>query len=292
MDPSMRPEIDAYLRQHGDKYTTEALRRQLITVGYDAAEIDAALRETEVGRGPQLAKTRASRSRFWLLAISLHMAALALVTIWVFTRSYTYAPFAAVILGLMLLVGLGISGLIGRSFLPRNGLAVALIVPVISVIGLSGICLATISGSSIQVPPRPGVIDLQIEPPLSFDGSGVAECYLPEGGFSLYAPDLGTLDGMLVSASLNSAGDPAAQASATGAYRTVYLYLSLLPRVGTGGETTYISPDEATFELDAPSDGLSGSVRFDGLIAQLADPLDSGVAAPDPISGTISWTCE
>lgn len=292
MDPSMRPEIDAYLRQHGDKYTTEALRRQLITAGYDAAEIDAALRETEVGRGPQLAKTRASRSRFWLLAISLHLAALALVTTWVFIRSYTYAPIAAIFLAVMLLVGLGISGLIGRAFLPRSGLAVALIVPVISVIGLSGICLATISGSSIQVPPTPGVMELRIDPPLSFDQSGAAECYPQEGAFSVYAPDLGTLDGMLVSASLDSAGDPTAQASATGAYRAVYLYVNLLPRVGTGGGTTYISPDEATFELDAPSDGLSGSVRFEGLIAQLADPLGSGVAAPDPISGTISWTCE
>lgn len=290
MDPSMRPEIDAYLRQHGDKYTTEALRRQLITAGYDAADIDAALRETEVGRGPQLAKSRASRSRFWLLAIGLHVAALALVTIWVFIKSYTYAPFAATLLALMLLVGLGISGLIGRSFVPRNGLAVALIVPVISAIGLSGICLATISGSSIQVPPRPGVMELRIEPPLSFDGSAVAECYLPPGGFSVYAPDLGTLDGRLVSAWLNSAGDPNAQASATGSYRAVYLSVNLLPRVGTGGETAY--GGDATFDLDAPSDGYSGSVSFEGLVGQLIEPEASGVAGPDPISGTISWTCE
>ncbi len=285
----MRPEIEAYLRQHGAQYTTEALRRQLITAGYDAAEIDAALRETEVGRGPQLAKTRASRSRYWWSALGLHLAALVLVTIWVLTRNYTYGQIAAIILGLMLLVGLGVSGLIGRAVLPRSGLMAALLAPLISVVGLSGICLATIGGSSIQVPPRPGVMELHIEPPLSFDGSGVAECFLPEGSFSVHDADLGTLDGRLVSAWLSSAG---AQASAAGTWRTVYLSVSLLPRVATGVETAYVSPGDATFELDAPSDGRSGTVRFAGLVAQQNEPLDSGVAVPGPITGTISWTCE
>ena len=287
----MNPEIEAYLRQHGARYTTEALRKQLIHAGYDPAEIDLALRETEVVRGPQLAEVRASRSRFWLSALGLHLAALVLVSIWVFTRNYTYAPFAAIILGLMLLVGLGISGLIGRAFLPRNGLAFALIVPVISAVGLSGICLATIGGSPIQIPPGPGVLELHIDAPLSFDGSGVAQCYLSEGGFSLYGPDLGTLDGRLVSASLSTVGDPSAQTSATGSYRTVSMSVSLIPRVGTEGETLYGTGDP-TFELDAPSNGLSGSVSFEGLVGELIEPLASGEAGPGPISGTISWTCE
>ena len=46
----MRPEIEAYLREHGSRYTTEALRSQLIAVGHDPAEVDAALRETEAIR--------------------------------------------------------------------------------------------------------------------------------------------------------------------------------------------------------------------------------------------------
>jgi hypothetical protein len=71
----MRPEIEAYLRDHGARYTTEALRRQLIQAGYDPAEIDEALRETEVARGPQLAEFRGSRSRFWWLTFGLHLGA-------------------------------------------------------------------------------------------------------------------------------------------------------------------------------------------------------------------------
>ncbi|MDP9468326.1 MAG: hypothetical protein M3P32_06250 [Chloroflexota bacterium] len=288
----MRPEIEAYLRDNGAQYTTEALRKQLIHAGYDPAEIDAALLETEVGRGPQLAETRASRSRYWWSAVGLHLAALVLVSIWVLTRNYTYGSLVPIVLGVCLLIGLGISGLIGRAFLPRTGLAVALIVPVISALGLGGICLGMTGGFSVQIPPRAGVMNLEIDAPLSFAGSGVAECYLPEGGFTVYAPDLGTHDGRLVSASLSSAGDPSAQASAMSSFTTVYLNVNLIPRVGTGGEAAYVSPEDATFELDAPSDGLSGTLRFEGLEAQLIEPLDSGVAAPDPISGTLSWTCE
>ena len=85
----MRPEIEAYLRSNGARYTTKALRAQLIHAGYDPAEVDAALRETEAARAPQFAETRASRSRFWWSVIGLHLAVLVLVTIWVFTKSYT-----------------------------------------------------------------------------------------------------------------------------------------------------------------------------------------------------------
>lgn len=46
----MRPEIEAYLREHGPKYTTDALRRELITAGHDPDEVDAALRETKATR--------------------------------------------------------------------------------------------------------------------------------------------------------------------------------------------------------------------------------------------------
>lgn len=284
----MRPEIEAYLREHGARYTTEALRRQLIHAGHDPDEIDAALRETEDGRRPQLAGFHASRSRFWWSAFGLHLAALALVSAWVFTRGYTYAPIAAIILGLMLLVGLGISGLVGRAVLPRSGFMAALLVPLVSVVGLSGLCLAAINGTSIPVQPQPGVLELQIQPPLGFEGSGVAECYLPDGGFSVHAADLGTLDGRSVSLWLNTAGDPAAPDSATDSFQSVYLYITLLPRVGVGGETQYGSPGDATLQLDAPSDGLSGTVSFEELVAQ---EFEGGVAA-DPISGTLSWTCD
>jgi hypothetical protein len=41
----MKPEIERYIREHGDRYTDEALRRELIAAGHDPAEVDAALLE-------------------------------------------------------------------------------------------------------------------------------------------------------------------------------------------------------------------------------------------------------
>ena len=290
----MRPEIEAYLRENGGRYTTKALRAQLIQAGHDAAEVDAALRETEAARAPQFAETRTARSRFWWSVVGLHLVAFALVTFWVYSRNYTYAPIAAMILALMLLVGLGISGLIGRALLSRNGLLAALLVPVISVVGLSGVCLAAIGGSQVSVPPQPGLMDLEIDPPLAFQGSGPAECVIPEGGFSVYAFDLGTLDGRAVSVSINTAGDPGAQASAPDSYRAVYVSVSLHPRVGTGEETTYGSPGDVPLQLDAFSDGMSGTLAFEGLAPYGIEGPGSSVdgSAGPPISGTISWTCE
>ncbi len=59
----MRPEIEAYLREHGSRYTTEALRSQLIAAGHDPAEVDAALRETEAIRIGQAGRRADSRTQ-------------------------------------------------------------------------------------------------------------------------------------------------------------------------------------------------------------------------------------
>lgn len=138
----MRPEIDAYLRTNGAKYTTKALRQQLIHAGYDAEEVDAALQETEAARAPQFAETRALRSRFWWAAIGLNAIGLVVATIWAFQGpSRTYAGAVPIVLGFFLLIGLGISGLIGRGRLGK-GLGAALLVPLIFTLVLTGACMA------------------------------------------------------------------------------------------------------------------------------------------------------
>lgn len=55
--------------------------------------------------------------------------------------SASYAVFVAIVLGIALLIGLGISGLIGRALLVR-GMAIALVVPLISALLLGGTCMA------------------------------------------------------------------------------------------------------------------------------------------------------
>ena len=142
----MTPEIEAYLRKNGAKYTTKALRLQLLHAGYEASEIDAALQETDAARAPQFAGTQALRSRFWRWGFLLNAATLALVVAWVLIRGNgTWAVAVVVVLGIFLLIGLGISGLIGRAFLGR-GLSVALIAPIIFAVVLGGICAAGMSG--------------------------------------------------------------------------------------------------------------------------------------------------
>lgn len=138
----MRPEIEAYLQKNGAKYTTKALRLQLLHAGYDEAEIDAALQETEGARAPQFGETQVVRRRFWLWVIGLNVAGVVVATIWAFQgASRAYAGAVPIVLGLVLLIGIGISGLIGRSMLGR-GMGVALLVPLLFVVVLSGTCMA------------------------------------------------------------------------------------------------------------------------------------------------------
>lgn len=145
----MRPEIDAYLQKNGAKYTTKALRQQLTHAGWEAGEVDAALQESEAARAPQFAETRALRSRFWRSAFLVNVATLALVVAWVSVRGNgTWALAVVIVLGIFLLIGLGISGLIGRAFLDR-GLGAALIAPIIFAVVLGGICAASMSGTVI-----------------------------------------------------------------------------------------------------------------------------------------------
>jgi len=145
----MRPEIEAYLRDNGARYTPQALRRQLITAGFEPAEIDAALKETEAARAPRFAETSALRSRFWLWAFLVNVATLVLVLLVVLQGdNASFTGVVAVVLGIALLIGLGISGLIGRALL-GNGMAVALIVPIIVAIVLGGTCAAMMGGRSV-----------------------------------------------------------------------------------------------------------------------------------------------
>lgn len=145
----MRPEIESYLHKNGPKYTTKALRQQLLHAGYEEGEIDAALQESEAARAPRFAETQALRSRFWRWTYLLNAITLALVVAWTISRGNgTWAVAVVVVLGVFLLIGLAIGGLIGRALLGR-GLATALIVPIIFALVLGGICAAGMSGPLI-----------------------------------------------------------------------------------------------------------------------------------------------
>jgi hypothetical protein len=138
----MKPEIERYLRENGDRYTTEALRRQLLDAGHSPVDVDNALREWEAsrvtGRSPD-----AERRRYTLWAVGLHVVALALIAVWLIpTGAYAFgaAWTILIILFVVLLIGLGISYAIGRGLLPGSSLPVALIAPAVSALLIGGTC--------------------------------------------------------------------------------------------------------------------------------------------------------
>ena len=63
----MRSEIDAYIRDHGTKYTTDALRKQLIEAGFDPTEVEAALREAEAAGTPGAPRPSGAADVAWYL---------------------------------------------------------------------------------------------------------------------------------------------------------------------------------------------------------------------------------
>jgi hypothetical protein len=137
----MRPEIEAYLRQHGARYTSEALRRRLIDAGHDAAEVDAALRESESTRSALLSDRQAfDRWALWL-HIGAFVALILMVVLLNGIQGLGAATIAAIVLSIFLALGWKFSSLIGNALLSRAGLLVALIFPGISALGLGGTCL-------------------------------------------------------------------------------------------------------------------------------------------------------
>jgi hypothetical protein len=272
----MRPEIEAYIREHGDRYTPDALRRALIDAGYEPTEVDAAVREMQSRRAAS-AGNGGRRSRFWLVAIGLHVVALVVAGIWIAnSASASYFGFVVIILGVVLLIGLGISGLIGRLLIPRWGLAVALVVPLLSALILGGTCMA-ISGPLV-IPPKTGTMQLHVTGARAFDGSGAAVCHHSAGGgYGVSSENLGTVDGNAVSASLD-----AFQAEGpTGVPGTVAITF------GFGSDTeppeSYTTIFSTQQTIEASADGLTGRVDFQGLVRE--------GQAGESIAGTISWTC-
>lgn len=298
----MRPEIERYLREHGERYTTEALRRGLLDAKFDPVEVDNALREWQVGQGPGGASAGVRRN-FWLWAGLMHLATLVLVVVGLVIvnglQALGIALIGAAIMAVVMLVGWGLSGLAGRALLPQVGPWVALAVPALSALLIGGTCLALLGGApgvAPEAPPRPGSLELRIDPPLRFSGSGPATCFVhPEAsGVSMHAEDVGTLEGTTVAVSVDvfrPATDPAAPGPVEEEPVTDAIVTITLVPGGGNPQAGYQSTEPGSVDVEASADLLSGTVRFD----RLAPVVFEGPAAdPDrePISGTMMWTCE
>jgi hypothetical protein len=287
----MRPEIEAYLRENGARYTTKALRARLLRSGFDAAEIDGALEETEAQRAPQLASAKALRSQFWGLAFIVNLVVLVAVSAVVSDNS-PYAGATFLVLGIAMLIGLGISGSIGTAFLTGRGLLVALAVPAVAALILGGTCFAMMGGVGVTQPPvtvKVGTMELTIDAPLAFMGSGTAQCLDVGNGPEVDSVHLGSLGDKAVQVVLRGSdvgGAPSAQSPQIAPQ--VGIEISIFNSAGVGVYYSRPEPQDPPIQSHTAADG-SQTATFDGLV-KLTDSTDPNFG-PDTISGTISWTC-
>jgi hypothetical protein len=287
------PEIKRYLDGHGATYTRDALRASLVAAGHDPAAVDAALSQWEATRSGTGADTE-KRMTFGRWAIGLHVAALVAVFILIVglkgTTAVGVALLGCVVLGVALVLGWLISSLIGRALLPGAGVIAALIVPAISALLLGGTCFALLN-SAIGTPPRQGTVHLEILLPRAFDGSGDASCYVGGGsaGVQVNSQSFGTLDDKPVSVSLGWYSDDPNN-PAPGKSTSIWVSLEATGE-GEKGPVSFGVIFSTKLNVDAAPDGLTGTIRFEGLAAGPTG-APGQPSTPEVISGSVSWNCE
>jgi hypothetical protein len=291
----MDPAIKRYLDEHGPTYTRDALRRSLVEAGHDPAAVDAALIEWEAeraGTGPD-AERRKTFSRW---TVRLHAAALVAVFVLLValkgTPAIGLALLGCAVLGVAMIIGWAISSLIGRALLPRAGVIVALVVPALSALFLSGTCFALLS-ASIGTPPRDGTVDLQILAPRAFEGSGSASCYVYGGsaGVQVNSQPLGTLDGKTVIVNLGwYSDDPNNPVPASSTSISVFFEPTAAEKLPESFESFGVI-FSTNLEVDVAPDGLTGTIQFDGLALEPTG-VPGQPSTPEVISGSVTWSCK
>jgi hypothetical protein len=310
----MDQRIADFISANRGKYTRDAIRQQLIDAGYSPEAIDATWAILDTPDPDEAAVAgRGFWSRFFLFLIGLNVAVFLLVALTTGMLAaaaqggFALAGVFAVALGIGALISWGIVAAMGPEKLGRtSALVIGGIVPILYALLIGGSCYALArSIGPPPPPPRDGVMELEIDPPTGFIGSGAAFCQIQEGGtgFNIYTPEgsLGSINGRPVHVSVDSFSDPSfpengpapAPAPPGEAVPNLYIYVFLAPQSETDPpQEWFVSPD-TQLDLDLAPDGLSGTVTFEGL-----EParFDEEPAAPgselDTISGTVTWSCE
>ena len=137
----MDPKIIEYIRENRGRYAREAIRERLIAAGHDPGQVDAALASPETAHDTPGTPSKPG-PHFWRWAFAIQAVTVLVVTALVARNdTHGYAAVVFVVLGIALLIGTAISGTIGKALLPRTGLIVAILLPLISAMLLGGWCL-------------------------------------------------------------------------------------------------------------------------------------------------------
>ena len=300
----MDPRIADFIRANRKRYNRDVIREQLLKAGHDPADIDATWAALDAP-DPDAVVGEGFWGRFWLFLIGLNMAVLLIV---VLATGMLNSPVLAVVLAIALVIGAlmawGIVVATGPAKMGRTtAMVIGGVIPIVFALLIGGSCYALVG--AIGPPPPPpaeGVMELAIDPPLDFEGSGAAYCQ-PHGGssgFSIYPQEggLGTMGGRAVHASVDSyatevlpEGGPV-PAPGPGGEQAPNVYISLSPRSETDPSQEWYATPQSRVEIDAAADGLSGTVTFEGLELTVLEAPDPGVVDVGSISGTITWECD
>jgi hypothetical protein len=301
----MDPRIADYIRANRRRYTREAIRQQLIEAGHEPAEIDATWAALDAPDADDVAG-EGFWGRFWLFLVGINAAIFLIV---VLATGMLNSLVLAVVLGVALVIGALIAwGIVAATGPTQMGRTTAMVIggviPLVFALLIGGSCYALVG--AIGPPPPPplsGVIELHIDPPLSFDASGPALCQIQEdgSGFSIYSQEgsLGSIEGRPVHASVDSfsnvappegAGPTPAPDPGGEPEQLLNAYVSLLPRGESDPPREWYATPESRLELDTRPDRLSGTLTFEGLQSIEFDGQPG--TDENSISGTMTWTCQ
>jgi len=304
----MDPRIADFIRANRKKYTRDVIREQLIKAGHAPADIDATWAALDAP-DPDAVVGQGFWGRFWLYLVGVNVAVFLLVILLTgMLASFAQGTFVlAVVLAIALAIGALIAwGIVASTGPAQMGRTTATVIggmiPLVFALLIGGSCYAMTGAIGSPAPPAiEGVMDLAIDAPIEFRGSGGAFCQ-PHGtstGFSVYAQELGSIGDQVVTASVDSyatesmpEGGPA-PAPGPGSAEAPGVYVQLVSRSQEAPQQWSATP-ESRIEIDAAPGGLSGTVTFAGLEAVPMDPPEPGVVGQegDAMSGTITWTCE
>jgi hypothetical protein len=289
------PRIVEYIKANRRHYTDQAIRQRLLDAGYSAADIDATWAAVDIPDPDRTIGPRFWRY-FWiwvLVTYALGFLLVALPTGMLTGFGMVAAFFFAALLGVALLISWAIVAAVQPARLSAPvALAIGGIVPFLFLFLVAGTCYALVG--SFGPPPEParsGTMELAIDPPLEFSASGPAYCqsHGEATGYGVYTDPLGVIDGRAVTVSLDvfASGDPNAPGT-----DQPNLFINLSPTAGSGEHVAYGSSPESSIELDAVADGSSGTVAFENLTGSAFAESGEVQADVEPISGSLSWSCD
>jgi hypothetical protein len=290
----MDPRIADYIRDNRRRYTREAIFQQLIDAGYTPEAIQATWAALEMP-DPDSTVGEGFWSRFWLYLIGANVVVFLGVVLLTGMLGSGGGPILAVILGIALAIGAliawGIVAATGPAKMGRGtALAVGAIIPLAFALLIGGSCYALVGGLGVGGPaPLAGTMEITIEKPEPFVGSGVASCSSQPDGFGVFADEVGRLDGRPINVSID------VRTAEAGELLSPNLTIYLLSGSADQQEIGYASSPSSQVVLDPGAGAFAGSLTFTDLArAEAIDPSASSPAglSSEPISGTITWQCK